>query len=355
MPEELPFLNDLGVKIISDAILCDCTTFKVGGPCRALIECTTPQQLESVIKKLAERKMDFIVIGSGSNLLVSDAGIDIIVIKYVSWTPIIERARCEVTISASSLLDDLARFAVDNSLCGINFASWIPGTVGGAICGNAGAFGKQISESLKSVVIIEKCGNKREIDAKSLDFSYRHSSLKNSGDIVLEARFEFTISDSAELLKERQEILKSRKENQPDVENLPCAGSFFRNIEPKDHGGRRQAAARQPVTRLDPGQLLWAELPLRRPPGHEQIGHGPVLVVAWPEAVQPIPFSVVVVVPLTRTRLRGSCSPCFPPALADYLPTARRCCIRSPRSIRVGSSARSARSRTTICCRSGED
>ena len=66
------------------------------------------------------------------------------------------------------------------------------------------------------------------------------------------------------------------------------------------------------MTRLDPGQLLWAELPLRRPPGHEQIGHGPVLVVAWPEAVQPIPYSVVVVVPLTRTRLRGVLFPLLP-------------------------------------------
>lgn len=238
---DLSFLKDTCAALQSSARLSECTTFRLGGPCQCLITCPSPRQLETVIKQLVEKKIDFILIGGGSNLLVADSGVDCVVVRYIG-SPIISREGDALIVSGSTLLDSLAAFAVENSLEGLNCATGIPGTVGGAIVGNAGAFGKQVGDILESVLLINKKGEKWEAKPETLGFSYRHSNLKQTGDIVVQARFRLRPGNRSALEKERQEILTTRQQKHPDLKTHPSAGSFFRNIEPTSAAGRRQAA-----------------------------------------------------------------------------------------------------------------
>ena len=235
-------LSTLAVGLKPNAPLADYTTFRLGGPCRFLITCQSPQELEAAIGELLESKQNFILIGGGSNLLVSDDGVDAVVLSYASPRPLISREGTDLIVSGSTQWDHLVEFALECGLGGVNYASGIPGTVGGAIVGNAGAFGQQVGDHLTSVCLLTKDGIKKEVNPSSLDFRYRHSNLKQTGQIVLSARFAMTPGDPEKLRQERLEILKLRGEKHPDLKRQPCAGSFFRNIEPTSQAERRQAA-----------------------------------------------------------------------------------------------------------------
>lgn len=221
------------------------TTFRLGGPCRFLIECPDPESLITNVKDLNSRGIPFILIGGGSNLVVSDDGIDTAVIRYVSPSPIIERDGNDVIVSGSTELDALAMFCVNEGLEGLNYTTGIPGTVGGAVVGNAGAWGKQVGDVLKSVTIIPRRGGVTpplQLSNADCGFAYRHSRLKETGDIVVSVRFTLTEGDPVALAQERAEILKKRSEKHPNLKTHPCAGSFFRNVEPTSKAGHRQAA-----------------------------------------------------------------------------------------------------------------
>lgn len=240
MPLQLP--NDLKRNIKPNARLEDYTTFRLGGPCRALIPCETPEQLESAVKYLVKENYPFILIGGGSNLVVSDDGLDCFVVRFVSARPIIRREGNDLIVAGSTNLDALALYSANECLEGLIYTSGIPGTVGGAVVGNAGAFGKQVGDVLKSATVISRKGEKKELKPAELGFRYRHSGLKETGDIVIEVRFALTPGNKDALLKERQELLNIRHEKHPDLKIYPCAGSFFRNVEPTSKAGKRQAA-----------------------------------------------------------------------------------------------------------------
>lgn len=230
------------IKRYPQAKLSDFTTFKLGGPCRLLIECTTPQELIDTVYDLNQSKTTFILIGGGSNLVVSDLGLDCTVIRYISPSVIINRHDNQLTVGAGTLLDDLALWCVNEGLEGINFASGIPGTVGGAVVGNAGAWGKQVGDIFISAQIIDKQGNLKTVDTAYMCFAYRHTHLKETEDIIVSVTFNLTNGDPITLAQERAQILKMRQEKHPDLNTHPCAGSFFRNIEPTSKADRRQAA-----------------------------------------------------------------------------------------------------------------
>jgi len=218
------------------------TTFRLGGICPTLLTCQTPNQLQKTVDSCNKKNCEFILIGGGSNLVVSDSGIDCHVIRYVSDTPLIEQNSNGLIVSGSTNLDQLAQYAVEHSLEGLNCTTGIPGTVGGAIVGNAGAFGKQIGDVVVSIDVIEKNGNKKELKQDELGFTYRNSILKKTGDIVVSAQLKLQLGDHTALLKERNEILSVRHAKHPDLSTNPCAGSFFRNIEPTSSAEKRQAA-----------------------------------------------------------------------------------------------------------------
>lgn len=238
----LASLEDLDIEIRPQVKLEHYTTFRLGGPCQTLIHCQTPEQLTRVVGQLAQQKIEFILIGGGSNLVVSDSGVDCVVIRYVSTKRIIERENNDLLVSGSTYLDDLAYFAVCEGMDGMNCTTGIPGTVGGAIVGNAGAFGKQVGDILRSVTLLSRQGKIIQVEPSQLEFTYRNSNLKQTGHIVLSARFALKPGDGDALEKERNEILATRREKHPNLQTHPCAGSFFRNIEPTSKAEKRQAS-----------------------------------------------------------------------------------------------------------------
>lgn len=239
---DLAVLANFDIDVKHQASLSDFTTFRLGGNCPALLSCQTPKQIEKAIQSCVEQNIKFILMGGGSNLVVSDDGINCHVIRYVSEVPLIERQGNDLVVSASTSLDALAQYAAEEGLQGINCTTGIPGTVGGAIVGNAGAFGKQIGDVVKHVHVIDTSGTKKELKCSELGFVYRHSILKETDDIVVSVHLSLTPGDRALLLKEREDILSIRRAKHPDLTKTPCAGSFFRNVEPTSSAGKRQAA-----------------------------------------------------------------------------------------------------------------
>jgi len=288
------------LRVSENASLRDCTTFQLGGPCPLLIEGATAAQLPAIIQRLNQAGQPFLVIGQGANLVVSDKGIDQVVIRFCSETPDIQityhdsssathpglrpplqrrgtgripstggvperrggslsndsintgSERPLVTVSGDTLLDDLAVFTIENETGDISYCTGIPGTVGGGIAGNAGAFGRQMGDHLISVELLGLDGQTRTVLHDELEFAYRHSKLKETGEIVLSATFELPRLACPEpgrrgrsvMQAERERIIQFRKEHHPDWHKEPSAGSVFRNIEPTSAAERRQAAGR---------------------------------------------------------------------------------------------------------------
>jgi UDP-N-acetylmuramate dehydrogenase len=229
-------------KKTEHALLRNYTTFQLGGPCRALYDCAEPEALREMVRMLSSQNEPFMVMGQGSNLLIADEGLDLSVVRYFSEEAQVEISGNRMIISGGSKVDDLARSAIGAGLGDLTFCSGIPGTVGGAIAGNAGAFGQQIGDVLESVELLAPDGSVRLADAAELDFSYRHSALKETGEIVLRAFFELKPAKTHDMTAQREEIMQFRRERHPDWKAEPCAGSFFRNIEPSSKAERRQAA-----------------------------------------------------------------------------------------------------------------
>ena len=222
--------------------LSECTTFRLGGPCPLFIDAPSADQLPALIQLLNKKRRPFLVTGQGSNLVISDDGLDCAVIRFCSETPKIEATGNRVTVSGDTLLDDLALFTIEKEVGDLSFCSGIPGTVGGGIAGNAGAFGRQMGDHLVSAEILGLEGSVRTATPDELSFSYRHSSLKETGEIVLSATFDLPKAEISLLRIERDRTLQFRKDSHPDWHETPCAGSVFRNVEPTSAVERRKSA-----------------------------------------------------------------------------------------------------------------
>ena len=239
------FLKQLpsSTTVVRGAKLSDYTTFKLGGSCPALIDCPDARSLAETVELLHGQSVGFLVVGQGSNLLVADAGIDSIVLRYCAEdAPDVQFDGSRVRVSGNTLLDDLAQLAIEKGMGDLSFCSGIPGTVGGAISGNAGAFGRQIGDVVKSVQLLDEAGCQRKVAAGGLGFEYRSSILKQTGGIVLSAVLQLRSEDIQAMERERGRIMELRRTKHPDWRTTPCAGSVFRNIDPTSAAERRQAA-----------------------------------------------------------------------------------------------------------------
>lgn len=242
---DVSLINSLpeSVRVVNDALLSQYTTFGLGGRCPALLDCPDAEALCASAQRLVEAGIDFEVIGQGSNLLVSDVGIESVVLRYCAEEhPVVSVDGCCVRVSGNTLLNDLACTAIEHGVGDLSFCCGIPGTVGGAIAGNAGAFGRQIGDVVESVRLMEKDGTIREVAREELEFAYRSSVLKQSGAVLLEALLRLERCNIEAMRSERDEIMALRRSKHPDWRKTPCAGSVFRNIEPTSAAGRRQAA-----------------------------------------------------------------------------------------------------------------
>jgi UDP-N-acetylmuramate dehydrogenase len=229
--------------VIQDAPMRDYTTFQLGGTVPAVIECADADTLATATKLLMNHNVKLMVIGQGSNLLVSDEGLDSVVLRYCSEEkPLVEFEGCRIRVSGNTLLDDLARAAIEKGLGDISYCSGIPGTVGGAIAGNAGAFGQQIGDVVESVRLMQLDGTVEEVKAEALQFEYRSSLLKKTGAVILDAVIKLKPADVETMQAERERIMELRRTKHPDWRTMPCAGSVFRNVEPTSAADRRQAA-----------------------------------------------------------------------------------------------------------------
>ena len=213
-------------RVRTDEPMREHTTFRIGGPADFFLLPETEEEVLAVLDFCKEKGLPRTVIGNGSNLLVSDAG-------YRGAVIAIDRNMSEIRVEgnrviaqAGALLAQLATAAREAGLTGLEFAGGIPGSVGGAVAMNAGAYGGEICDTLERIRAIDAEGTLRDVPAKELALSYRTSRVKEEGWIVLEATFALEEGDREEIAARMEELKAARAEKQPL--NLPSAGSTFK-------------------------------------------------------------------------------------------------------------------------------
>ena len=218
-------------KIFLNEPMSNHTSFKIGGNADIFIIVNTVDELKHVLKVSKYRNVPVTIIGNGSNILVRDTGIRGIVLKVNIQKLDIKYKENEVYtyIGAGELIGKAAQVFLKNSITGFEFASGIPGTFGGAIKMNAGAYGGEFKDIIESVTCMDYEGNIFELSNKECNFSYRHSLFSESNYIILEAKLKLQKGDSKEIKSKMDEYAKARKEKQPI--SMPSAGSTFKRGE----------------------------------------------------------------------------------------------------------------------------
>ena len=245
------FLDEITEKIEDENIstgvpLSRFSTYRVGGPAALLIKVEDTSVFSLLVKALKKFHLPILLIGNGSNVLISDDGFEGAVLKLGESFETIEIEGELVKAGAAVKLPVLARETVKFGLSGFEWAVGVPGTVGGAVRMNAGGHGSDIASSLLEVTTINLLtGVSSNVPAKALDFSYRYSCIKNT-DFVLDAKFELIQGDKDESKRFLNEIVRWRRDNQPGGQN---SGSVFTNPE-GDSAGRLIEAAGLKGTRI---------------------------------------------------------------------------------------------------------
>lgn len=207
------------------------TTLGIGGPAKRFIIVNEDNELIAAIKNAIKSNEPYIVIGSGSNLLVSDEKLPLVVIKNNICG--MSKIRQVVTAKAGTPLQDLVDFTINNNMYGIHKMTGIPGTVGGAVYGNAGAYGQTISDYLTKIKAFDPFKLKFvELSKKDCGFSYRDSNFKQNGLIVCQIEFEFSTKPHHILKEECEEVLGLRLDKY--TPGVKCPGSFFKNVLSRD-------------------------------------------------------------------------------------------------------------------------
>ena len=220
------------MKIQKNIPLAPYTTFKIGGPARVFCEAKNEEEIFEALKFAQEKELPVFFLGGGSNVLVSDKGFDGLVIKISNFK--FQISNFSITCDSGCLLNSIVSESVKSGLSGLEWAAGIPGTIGGAVRGNAGAFGGAMSEIVESAKILEMPNFKSEIlNNRDCEFDYRNSIFKkNPNLIILSVKLKLKKGNKTESEKKIKEILAKRKEKQPM--EFPSPGSFFKNPIAKD-------------------------------------------------------------------------------------------------------------------------
>ncbi|MDH3891107.1 MAG: UDP-N-acetylmuramate dehydrogenase [candidate division Zixibacteria bacterium] len=228
-------IAELGEQLEFDRPLAEFTTFGTGGPARLFLEAKSIEAMTQAVAAANRLKLDYLVIGGGSNLLVADSGYDGLVIRAgIGGLKLLKET--EIVCGAGEDLMSLVDFAAGHSLSGLEFAAGIWGSVGGAVFGNAGAYGGDISQVLAEATLVDTKGQVKTVGSEYLRFGYRDSRLKSTQEIVVEARFRLQKSDEKQIRDKVNSILKEREAKFPPTDR--CAGCIFKNIPDADseHG-----------------------------------------------------------------------------------------------------------------------
>lgn len=210
-------------------------TFRVGGPAEWFVLVKTADQLKEVISLCKEQKEPYYIIGNGSDLLVSDTGVRGVIIRLAGeFEEIIAKEKvnegiCDVCAGAGVMLASLSLRAGKKGFTGLEFANGIPGTVGGAVLMNAGAYGGEIKDTIVAAEVMTNAGEIKRLTKEELQLSYRHSVMMESGDIVLKAYFKLTVRPKLQIFAVMESYRKARQEKQPL--EFPSAGSTFKRPE----------------------------------------------------------------------------------------------------------------------------
>ncbi len=216
------------LQVLRDEPMSRHTTFRIGGPADYFV-CPDREQIAEVLAVAKKCGMAITVIGNGSNLLVGDKGIRGLVVEIGSAMNQIMVDKNHITAGAGALLSQVAAKAAAAELGGMEFAAGIPGSVGGAVTMNAGAYGGEMKDILRTVTVLTPEGELKTLDVSEMDLSYRHSCVPEQQYIVLEAEIELGYKPEEEIRAQMEELRNKRIEKQPL--EYPSAGSTFKRPE----------------------------------------------------------------------------------------------------------------------------
>ena len=205
------------------------TTFRVGGPTDCLVEIESTEQLRKIQKYLRLIEEPYTILGHGSNLLVGDGGYRGIVLQIGNKMADIRVDGNTITAQAGALLSKTAKVALEHGLTGLEFASGIPGSIGGAVVMNAGAYGGEMKQVITSVTVLDQEGEELVLDNETMEFGYRTSVIKHRPFLVTEVTFELTPGDPKVIKSTMDDLAARRREKQPL--EYPSAGSTFKRPE----------------------------------------------------------------------------------------------------------------------------
>lgn len=213
-------------KVLVDEFMKNHTYFKIGGPVDIMILPGSIEEIQESIKLCKNYNIKYHVIGNGTNLLVRDKGIRGVVIKIDENLSNMRVEKNKIVAEGGALLSKVSKLALSNSLTGLEFAGGIPGSLGGAVAMNAGAYGPEMKDVVIKVKCIDMEGNLLEFNNEEMDFEYRHSRALSEDLLVVEAEMELTIGNYDEIKAYMDELTQKRTSKQPL--SMASAGSTFK-------------------------------------------------------------------------------------------------------------------------------
>lgn len=233
MNKEFIYNNLLNIldkeDILVDEPMSKHISFRVGGPADILVKPKTEDEIKNIVAFAKKENIPYLIIGNGSNLLIKDGGIRGIVIKIAENFNEFNIEGKNVVAQSGAMLSFMGKAIMRNNLSGFEFAAGIPGTLGGAIAMNAGAYGGEMKDIVKSVRLIDSKGNIVELSNEEMEFAYRKSLLSKEEYIVLSATIELQEGNYDEIKDIMKDLTSKRVTKQPL--NLPSAGSTFKRPE----------------------------------------------------------------------------------------------------------------------------
>ena len=220
--------TELGCEVTEQASMAEATTFRIGGPADLLVDIPNDSAAAAIIAVCNHEDIPYMFIGNGSNLLVGDKGIRGAVLRLVEGEPVLQPELGDGVIYAPAgmQLKRLCQFARDNSLTGLEFAFGIPGTVGGAVYMNAGAYDGEMSQVVTMAHCITPEGERGILPVAELELGYRHSALMEKGYIVTGVTLQLKSGDYDTIAAKMKDLMGRRRDKQPL--EYPSAGSFFK-------------------------------------------------------------------------------------------------------------------------------
>ncbi|MBS3818202.1 UDP-N-acetylmuramate dehydrogenase [bacterium] len=220
------FLERVGKPLKTSVSLKNYSHFRIGGKAEGFFEAHSVKDLTQGVEVARKHSFPYFIIGGGFNILFDDKGFRGLIIKNaVSGIKAKDKV---VECWSGTFLEELIHFCKERGLAGLEFFAGIPGTVGGAVCSNAGAFGKEVGNYVQKASLLDREGKKFEVGREYFSFGYRQSGIQKTLDIVLNVSFGLDKGSSVDIKKRMDEILQEREKKHPP-KHIACAGSYFKN------------------------------------------------------------------------------------------------------------------------------